>query len=188
MKLRLLSVLILAGCVSVTPKPETNGWTQTYGHNFTLTQKGNGFTFDFPKTDGVHYITKPSNPLKIGQTITVTYSMSGSGFATVQKNTGKPCWRVMFTKVLDPYATNPGRYWSTDYVALTTTKTKTFSVKIDPALWTDVYGAKGSEHLDEFKTALTGGHIGLTFGGTTGGYGHGVTGNGTFTLTSMEVK
>ena len=66
--------------------------------------------------------------------------------------------------------------------------TKTFSVKIDPALWTDVYGAKGSEHLAEFKSALTGGHIGITFGGTTGGYGHGVTGTGTFTLIDLTVK
>ena len=118
MKRYLLAILIFAGCVSIAPKPGTNGWTQTYGKNFTLKAYGeHGFTFEFPKTDGVHYITKESGALKIGQTITVAYSVSGSGFATVQKNIGKPCWRLMIQKSNDMWS-QFGRYWSSDYVVL----------------------------------------------------------------------
>lgn len=215
MKRYLLAVLIFAGCVSIAPQPKTNGWTQTYGKNVALKFYGEtGFTFDFGEP---HYITKESKSLTIGQTITAVYQVSGSGFATVQKNTGSPAFRLMIQRGND-MTSQLGRYWSSDYVILssplnaeniggnrpivsplpaqtftvamqTISATKTFSVKIDPDKWTDVYGGKGIEHLDEFKKTLAEcGHVGITFGGTTGGYGHGVSGKGTFTLVDWSIK
>lgn len=186
----LFLISLFAGCTSTSTTPTTSGWTQTYGHNLTLKPTGNGFTFDFPQSDGVHYITKPSGPLKIGQTITVTYKITGSGFKTVQANIGKPAFRLMIQKGSDMH-TQFGRYWSVTGVELKATGQTTFSVNITPELWSDVYGGKGTEHLAEFKRTLAEcGHVGITFGGTAGGYGHGTyaTGKATFTLIDLTVK
>lgn len=134
-------------------------------------------------------LCQAAEPLKIGQAVTVTYSITGSGFKTVQANTGKACFRLIIQKGNDMWS-QFGRYWSMGYVELKPTGQTTFVYKIDPAKWTDVYGANGTEHLAEFKSALESGHIGITFGGTTGGYGHGVyaIGKATFTLIDLIVK
>jgi hypothetical protein len=187
-----LLVVLFIGCASTSTTVTNSGWAQTYGSGFSLTDKGAGFSFKVPKAPGsVHYILKPSGALKIGQTVTVTFTLKGTAkFSTVQTSTGQPAFRVMFQLGNDMYSAQ-GRYWSSQSVVLTNSgTTRTLVVKIDPALWSDVYGGKGTEHLTEFQAALKGGHLGITFGGTTGGYGHGDVGVGdsTFTLVNLTVK
>jgi hypothetical protein len=189
-------ILFLAGCSTTSINTsKAHKWTETYGALFALTMAGDGFTFPFPQAPGhVNYITKASGPLKIGQTITVTFKitpLSGAKFATVQKNTGQASFRLMIMR--DSDMTSPyGRYWSNpDSFVLRATGTITLSVPIKPERWSDVYGAFGTENLAEFKQTLSEcGEAGITFGGTTGGFGHGDTADGkaTFTLVSLKVQ
>ncbi len=187
-------IAFLTGCSSTSiDTSQAHKWDESYGSGFALTMVGEGFTFPFPNAPGsVHYITKASGPLKIGQTITVTFKITGNAtFATVQKNIGKSAFRLMIQRDSDMY-TNYGRYWSNpDCFILKNTSQASLIVPITSSEWSDVYGGWGTQHLDEFKKTLEEcGNIGITFGGTTGGYGHGVyaTGGCTFTLIDCIVK
>jgi hypothetical protein len=185
---------ILTGCATETiDASKAHKWTETYGALFALTMVGDGFTFPFPKAPGhVNYITKASGPLKIGQTITATFKIIGNAkFRTVQKNIGQASFRLMIMRDSDMTSAH-GRYWSNpDSFALRATGTTTLTVPIKPERWSDVYGAFGTENLSEFKKTLAEcGEVGITFGGTTGGFGHGDTADGdaTFTLVSYTIQ
>lgn len=77
------------GNISYAPAPSPTGWMFFYSPGMT----GDASDFNFPAVDGVHYVGKATGgPLKPGATITMNFTISGTGtFAAMDPGEGPPC-------------------------------------------------------------------------------------------------
>lgn len=153
-------------------QPPISGWTQFFGSGFTPP------SFDFPAAPGsAHYVVQPGKAQQLGQTLMAIFTISGSGSWGISdpSDTLPPTMHLFLWENGDnlsgagAYETyrewcgrteisNPGQY--------------IVSCKLDPALWTGVFGQTPS--AGAFQHLLNNIYgVGFTFGGASFS-GHGV--------------
>jgi hypothetical protein len=180
----LVLVCLLTACNDEGPSsaPSTNSWKIAYSPNMPASMSGTegNWYFDFPSRNGVHYVYKPAPAIKVGQSITMRFAISGSDKPNFVPTEGTATARVrLFLQqrgdtltAQEPYK----RWWSVPYVELHEGES-TLSVAVSPDQWTSVFGQGGAEVPNEFSTAISKlGNVGFTFGGTFAGHGVFVTG------------
>jgi hypothetical protein len=140
-----------------------------------LSGQPGAYFFDFPKsTDGIHYVIQQAPALQLGQTITMVFSLQGTG--TLLANEGRSPAKVRLfvqrqgdtSTAEEPYK----RWWSLAHVVLVSPGTFKLSAKIEPSAWSSVFGAVGSAAPTEFADCISNlAHWGFTFGGDFAGHG-----------------
>jgi hypothetical protein len=81
---RVVVALLLTACndESVLPRSHrTNDWKIAYSPNMPASMSGTegNWYFDFPTQNGVHYVYKLAPAIKVGQTITMHFAITGNG-------------------------------------------------------------------------------------------------------------
>ena len=149
------------------------------------------FYFDFPQGGGwAGYFATTSTPIKVGSTITLKFTLSGTGKLIPMKESGSgsPAVHLLLWRQNDNMALETYRYWSSGGVELTKTGQFTLSQIVDPAKWTDVYGKPGTDNPADFTALLNNlAYLGFTFGAEFFGHGVYAAGNVRFTLDSLTV-
>jgi hypothetical protein len=74
--------LLLTACNDESVLPwshRTNDWKIAYSPNMAPSMSGTegGWYFDFPSQNGVHYVYKAAPTVRVGQTITMHFAISG---------------------------------------------------------------------------------------------------------------
>ena len=158
-----------------TPIAASNGWTIAYspGMPSQMPKKDGHHYFDFPNVDGVHYVYKRTPSVNVGQTVTMVFTIEGSGNFVPTEGTASARVRLFMQEQGDSLtaAEQYKRWWSTNAVEL---KPGTFrlTVVVAPELWSSVLGKNGSEVPGEFENAISNlANLGFTFGGTFAGHG-----------------
>ncbi len=142
---------------------------------------GNGWSFDFPAENGVHYLTQGSNG-KLGSAIAASVAVQradGAALYEVQPcgDSNAPRARLYFQRRGDnlggqgPYEFY--RWWSVATIDLNTDGPVTLTVSTtSPDQWSSVYGKGGSQAPDAFTAAANDLQaVGLTYGGCFAGHG-----------------
>lgn len=132
-----------------------------------------GWSFDFPAPPGsVHYVTTPAPSLMVGQSITITFEIRGTGGLRAVQRVPKPgLLRLHIQREGDDW-TGEGeyqhyRFWSRP-IRLSPGIRK-LTVPLEPVHWTGVFGRKnrlGFEAAVE-NAAL----VGFSFGHSAAGHG-----------------
>lgn len=186
------SVAFLCACTTLIPVPSQDTWSCQYCKNTEIHQTGTGFWFDFPGSDGVHYVTKSAT--KGSGTITATFTITGTG-KIVSEGGGTPQVRLYFQRRGDDMMATKGttefyRWWSVQ-TCLLKNGTFTLSVPLTSGKWQSVYGITGDKAVKQFNDAWNNAQVaGMTFGDQYGA-GHGVhaaSGSLKFTMTSFTIK
>jgi hypothetical protein len=135
--------------------------------------------FDFPTSDGVHYLMTFFAPKTVPTKITLVYKIVGDGVFTFNPNgCNAPAQvRLMIERSDDDMINEFGRWWAYPTTPRTfplAIGTATITVPMTPDNWSSVYGKKGTQAPAQFSDAIKHiGSVGMTFGG--GCYaGHGV--------------
>lgn len=160
---------------------------------------GYGFTFTFPTVDGVHYITrKPWTALTTKVVVKGTLSFMGSPiFQLKEACDGRAQARVYFQRTGDDWGGQGDmqyyRWWYTKPIELMQVGDFELTALLsDRENWISVFGQNAATASAYFEQAIANmDRIGLTFGGSCGGYGHGVFvtgGTATFTVQSYTVQ
>jgi VCBS repeat-containing protein len=169
------------------PTP-VSGWVQQYG-TVTVDARGN-FTFGEP-----HYIVETAPALQAGQTISMKFSIAGTGKLTSVQD-GGPAHVTLYMQRRGDNLSGMGAYQQYRYfgptVELTNAAEYTLSAQLNPDQWGDVFGARGSDHPAEFAACVANAEfIGFVFGNPgAGATGHGVkaTGPVSFALLDYSIK
>jgi len=168
-------------------------WTIAYSHNVPprMTQgEGGTYYFNFPDSDGVHYIMQQAPVLRAGQTVTMRFAIVGAG--KLLPTEGEPPARVrLFLQQRGDRMTAREefkRWWSVASVELGAGEFE-LTAELVPAQWSSVFGKKGAEVPDAFHSAIADlVHVGFTFGGMFAGHGVYVIGEARFVLKHFSVK
>lgn len=191
----LILALLLAGCSSDNgpspqpqPPPSATGWAASFSKGIVACDD-----FNFGE---LHYCTK-AQPAKAGQTITMKWTISGTGTLhnVGQGDIDPPTLRLFLWRAGDNMSCagqmQQYRWWGvetkTDLVIGTQQATST---KLDPALWTDCYGKSGADNPALFQAAIDNAQgLGFTMGGQYFA-GHGVAANGQvhFHVDSFQIQ
>jgi hypothetical protein len=188
--------LLLTACDAESLLPwsqRTNDWKIAYSPNMPTSMsgtKGNWY-FDFPSQNGVHYVYKLAPAIKVGQTITMHFVITGNANFVPTEGTATARLRLFLQQrgdtltAQEPYK----RWWSLPYVELGEGEF-TLSVPLSPDQWTSVFGQRGAEVPNEFNATIPNlENVGFTFGGTFAGHGVFVTGgNARFVLKKFSVS
>ena len=145
--------------------------------------------FDFPASDGVHYVTAAAPKMAVGRTITMRFAIEGDAKLVPTQGDPPAKVRLYFERTGDTMtaAEQFKRWWSApldlapgDY---------TLSATVSPEQWSDVFGHSGTDAPQQFADCVANtGNIGFTFGGTFAGHGvYAATGSARFVLKSYEV-
>lgn len=182
----LLATTILASCedkkkTDYSVPAAVGGWTARYGNVSNCTN----FAFGEP-----HYCINGSIPAQLGQTIRMKYTVSPGANLVATEGTAPAAIHLFLWRRGDNLSCTGGptgfqgyRYWSRMGAPLTP-GTHELIVPIDVANWSDCYAQS-----DAGAFAATVGNllaVGYSFGGQF--YGHGVKGNGNFTLDSYTIQ
>jgi hypothetical protein len=155
-------------------------WRIAYSPNMPAWMSGTegNWYFDFPNQNGVHYVYTAAPAVRVGQTITMHFAITGKGNFVPTEGTAPARVRLFLQQQGDtltarePYK----RWWSTAYVELKEVDF-TLSVPVSPDQWSSVFGRRGDEVPHEFNVAISQlANVGFTFGGTFAGHGVYVTG------------
>ena len=155
--------------------------------------------FDFPSSDGVHYIMVPYTASKPHKTLTITFkvtALSGNPqFISVETGCNEAAdFRPMLERQGDMLSPSQEfyRWWSSDKVKLVADgQIHTLSVPLTPDRWGSVFGKNGTQAPTEFATSLQNlMGVGITFGGGCfAGHGVYVTGGKVrFTLLNYQIQ
>lgn len=171
------------------------GWSITNSRNMPaqMTRASDGsYFFDFPSSDGVHYVVEPAPQLQMGQVVKLDFNVSGSG--TVLPVQGDTAWVTLFMQRRGDNLTGSGpyqqyRYWGAK--ARLANGDGTASCTLTPDQWTDVFGKPGTDFQTAFQDCVANAEmIGMTFGDPgAGATGHGCysSGGNRFTLKSFTI-
>jgi len=102
--------------------------------------------FDFPSQNGVHYVYKLAPAMKVGQTITMHFAITGNANFVPTERTATARVRLFLQRrgdtltAQEPYK----RWWSLPYVELREGEF-TLGVPLAPDRWTSVFGQSGAE-------------------------------------------
>ena len=214
----LVACLLMAGCSNNSqPQPiafpapapapaPVLGWSDRNGTPMQTNSSGQTY-FVFPSAaPGVNYVTKAVNgiPATAGH-MQIVYSVAVTGspvfdYRTNPNNTcgmGYPGTVRLFIQRAGDNMSGAGAYQQYRYWAVAGFKELapglfTVDAPLDPAQWSDVYGALGSANPTLFAAAVANaGRIGVTFGGGCF-FGHGVINSGlnssaTFTINGFSI-
>ncbi len=193
--LALLLAASTSGSTAQLPAREVGitGWTIAYSPGMPAHMRGSegSYYFDFPPTDGVHYVTSDAPAVQLDQTITMRFAIVGDG--RLVPTEGRTPARVrLFLQQRGDRATASEpfkRWWSTSHVDLTGHRQFTLTVHVIPRNWSNVFGKNGSDAPSEFQNCLAAiEKIGFTFGGEFAGHGVYVTdGTARFVLQSFTI-
>ncbi len=146
------------------------------------------FYFDFPQSDGVHYVTRPAAPVALGQTVTMSFAVVGDGKLAPTQGDPPARVRILLQERGDNLATPDARWWSTANAELTVPGEYTLTQKISPELWTTIGGGLPTAGAAGFLNCISAlGNIGFTFGGMFAGHGVYAAGPSRFVLKSFAV-
>lgn len=163
----------------------TDHFTFMYGAYTTGTPE----SFTFPSRDGVHYCLKGAGAsgIAVGKTITFKFEIAGDGELKVADQTDTPpaTVRLIMQRDGDNLTQADYRFWygKTNLV----NGILTMVAPIDPAQWTNVYGAVNPAGFQALINNIA--NLGFTFGGQSFA-GHGVycpVGTRTFRLIEYTV-
>ena len=189
-KLIIIFGLFLGACGHSGPTPYkppvvTQGWTAYAG---SVNGSCDNFIFGEP-----HYCINSALPVKLGQTITMTFTTSGSGSLYPSSDSPPPRIALFLWRRGDNLscagAMQQYRYWSIQRQEIIVGQTQTITMKIDPDQWTDCYGQSGSANPAAFAAVLNDLYaVGYTFGGNSfAGHGVSAIGNVQFKLNKFEI-
>jgi hypothetical protein len=173
--------------------PSVSYWKIAYSPNMPAWMSGTegNWYFEFPNQNGVHYVYKVAPAVRVGQTITMHFTITGNGNFVPTEGTETARVRLFLQQrgdtltAQEPYK----RWWSTAYVELKEGDFRLI-VPVSPDQWSSVFGRRGAEVPTEFNTAISQlANVGFTFGGTFAGHGVYVTGrNARFILKQYAVS
>jgi hypothetical protein len=182
----LLAPLALSFCKKDTPTANTScKWTALYSKGIPDCLNDGSFSFGEPR-----YVVRPApaGGLKIGQTITLKFSIIGDGKLVPTQGDGPAKLRLFIQQQGDTLtaAEADKRWWSPPTEIAP--GEYTVSVVIDPATWINVMGWTGRK--EQMAAALqSAGSIGFTFGGMFAGHGVVVKdGSARFKITDWSVR
>jgi hypothetical protein len=155
--------------------------------------------FDFPSSDGVHYIMVPYTASKPHKTLTITFKVTAltgnPRFISVETGCNEAAdFRPILERQGDMLSASQEfyRWWSSDKVKLVADgRIHTLSVPLTPDRWGSVFGKNGTQAPTEFATSLQNlMGVGITFGGGCfAGHGVYVTGGkARFTLLNYQIQ
>jgi hypothetical protein len=178
-----LVAFALAACKKDTPTANAScKWTALYSKGIPECIQDQ---FDFGEP---HYIVRPANSLKIGQTITLKFSIIGDGKLVPTQGDGPAKLRLFIQQQGDTLtaAEADKRWWSPPTEIAP--GEYTVSMVIDPATWINVMGWSGRK--EQMAAAIqSAGSIGFTFGGVFAGHGSRVIeGSARFKITDWSVQ
>lgn len=178
----------------VEPPPPAGVWSFQYSANMVPGQTPE--SFDFPSTDGVHYCVKRPPALAQGKTVTMKFTITGTG--TLLPVQGSKPYVTLYMQRAGDNLSGAGPYefyraWAGGDSALLGPGSFTIAVPLTPDKWGSVMGHSFSTSPSSFTDLLANAQsIGFTFGDPgAGATGHGVyVKNGTahFTLDSYTVS
>jgi hypothetical protein len=173
--------------------PASGDWKIAFSPNMPAWMSGTegNWYFDFPSRDGVHYVYKLAPAIKVGQTITMHFAITGNANFVPTQGTATARVRLFLQQrgdtltAQEPYK----RWWSLPYVELREGEFA-LTVSLSPDQWTSVFGQRGAVVPNEFNAAIAKlANVGFTFGGTFAGHGVFVTGgNARFILKEFSVS
>lgn len=152
-------------------------WTIAYspGMPSLLSQHAEGHFFDFPSSkSGIHYVIERAPVVKLGQTITMVFSLEGSGQLLANEGRSAAKVRLFLQRKGDTLTANEPykRWWSLGSIELVSPGTFTVSAKVNPSEWFSVFGVMGTTMPQEFRDCVENlEHLGFTFGGDFAGHG-----------------
>lgn len=165
--------------------PIIGGQSYSPGMPLHPTMMNGGFYFDFPQSDGVHYVTRPvSEPGR--SVMTAAFDIDGSGQFVATQGTAPAAIRLFLQRRGDTWSDAGGyehfRWWSVP-LTLAIGSGFTLSAALTPDQWTN---GIGQHNVDGFMTALGDlESVGVTFGGEFAGHGVYVVGSARFTMRSF---
>ena len=177
----------------VAPAASESYWKIAYSPNMPAWMSGTegNWYFDFPSRDGVHYVYKLAPAIKVGQTVTMHFAITGNANFVPTEGTATARVRLFLQQRGDTLTAQEPfkRWWSLPYVELREGEFR-LTVSLSPAQWTSVFGQGGAEVPNEFNAAIRKlANVGFTFGGTFAGHGVFVTGgNARFVLKEFSVS
>jgi hypothetical protein len=169
---------------------------KNYSQNMPLhpTQTSDGWAFDFPLQDGVHYVTYKYGSLRGKTRIVMRYRIEADpGVVFLPKCCPQLLAQgpaVYFQKKGDDWSTDGDRWWATFNAPWPIIPGEHELVIPFEARWTSVFNMSADVNRDEFLSALNNSErVGFTFGGGDG-YGHGTyaTGPARFVLESFVIE
>lgn len=148
--------------------------------------------FTIPTTDGVHYVTSTAPAVTAGQTITMKFSLAGSGKLIATQGDQPARVRLMLQQQGDTLTAEEEdkRWWSYAHIELTPVPGEfLLTATVQPDQWFQVFGHSGADRPGAFANCLLHlGNWGFTFGGMFAGHGVYATGPVTFTLKQFSVQ
>ena len=129
--------------------------------------------FSFPHQDGIHYVTRPHDPITPGRVVRMEFRVDGSGPFVAAREGGDPAVGLFIQRRGDnlsgqgPY--EHYRFWNQRRVRLAP-GTHVIEAPLHWEEWTGVYGKRDASGFAACVGELD--RIGFTFGGKA--YGHGV--------------
>lgn len=186
---------------------DVSQWMELNGH--PVYNNGNGITVDFPQTTWAALIDKQpclnyiicSTKGLSGQKLRVTFKIEATpgtvfNYRTNPNNQSGPGYPGVARMFMQRKGDNWGaegvyqqyRYWYVPKSVNLSSSTLTLEVDFNPANWSDIYAAKGSQYPDRFAACMKeAAYVGITLGGGSF-YGHGVnTIDGTAKITILEL-
>jgi hypothetical protein len=121
------------------PAASVNYWKIAYSPNMPASMSGTegNWYFDFPSRNGVHYVYKLAPAIKVGQTITMHFAISGNATFVPTEGTATARVRLFLQQrgdtltAQEPYK----RWWSLPHVELRAGEF-TLTVPLSPDQWT----------------------------------------------------
>ena len=182
-------------CRTVLQTVYAADWTAAYSQGVQVVAAANNLCyFDFPVSPGsVHYVIRRSPAVAVGQTITMSFNLSGDGQIIPGPDSGNPPPRVrLFMQRMGDDLTGAGdfthyRQWSNNSVELTAMGDFTLSQVVSAEQWIGVWGEAAP--ADKFAATVANfANIGFTFGADMAGHGDLVqNGNVRFTLIRFDI-
>lgn len=163
----------------IAPTPNSTGWIigpvingVNSSHNMPLSPnpEGTGWGFDFPSSDGVHYVTKAQTGALHG-TISAKFTISGTGTLVPSPGggTSAPKARLYIQRAGDDWSTVGYRWWSAP--STLEVGQHTLSIPLTFSNWTSIYGTTGVTEADFNATLQNPANVGITFGADFAGHG-----------------
>lgn len=178
----LIVALALPGCDDGSSPPFVPAvagpsWTIAYSPSMPpeMSERAGDYFFDFPTAkDGIDYVIKRAPTVQMGQTLTMEFSLEGTGKLLATEGASPAKVRLFMQRKGDtltaqePYK----RWWSRAFIELTSPGTFTLTTKVEPEGWSSVFGAVGKDVPTEFIDCVSNlAHLGFTFGGDFAGHG-----------------
>lgn len=200
--------VLLSSCFGDESKPppspavvsismDASRWVFQHSHNVPQSPRpspSGGWEFDFPDSDGVHYLVTPVSGRMPGA---VAASMRVEKIGGVAFRESDPCGdhaaavRLYFQRRGDDLTADKQdyRWWSVERYLLDAPSGELI-IPVVAEKWSQVFGQTGNTRPSEFTSAAADVQVvGLTFGGCFAGHGvYVINGSAKFIATSVEAR